>query len=189
MKGLIKDKTGNENITYSQLVNAGFRDLKVFATDLNTSNVREFSADLTPSVIVAESLRASMALPLFFSAWKFPNNNPDDHVYVDGGIVYNYPITAFGDLDKTLGFFLYNESSAATDFDFDELLKYIKLLYKALNTAQDIDFGRDKIEEAVTVKISDLGISSTDLELSDDDKKKLFDSGKQATLTYLAQHK
>lgn len=109
IKKIIKDKTNNENITFSEMGKRGYRNLKVFATDLNSKNVKEFSQSSTPDVIVAESIRASMSIPLFFSAWKFPKNNPDDHVYVDGGTVYNYPITAFVDLKKTLGFFLYNK--------------------------------------------------------------------------------
>ena len=88
-KDLIKHKTGNENITYKEFRNAGFKDLKVFATDLNAKSIQEFSADATPDVIVAESIRASMSIPLFFSAWKFSNGIPNNHIFVDGGTVYN----------------------------------------------------------------------------------------------------
>lgn len=70
MKGVITNKTGIQDITFAQWVERGFLELKVFATDLNTSSIREFSNQTTPDVIVAESLRASMAVPFFFSAWK-----------------------------------------------------------------------------------------------------------------------
>ena len=185
MRKIIKDQTGNENITFSELIKKGYRDLKVFATDLNTASVKEFSNDSTPTVIVAEGLRASMSLPLFFSAWKFPDNNPDNHIYVDGGSVYNYPITAFGDLSRTLGFFLYNDKAVVENLGYDELFKYTKALYRAMTNAQDIDFGKNKSEEEVTVKIDDFGIPSTELNLSEEQKARLFNSGKKSTLYYL----
>ncbi len=185
MKGIINTKTGNGEITFSELVAHGFRDLKVFATDLNTGNVREFSNAATPSVMVAESLRASMAIPLFFASWQFSNQVPDDHIYVDGGTVYVYPITAFGDLSKTLGFYVYNTLNTVSDLGFDELLKFVKLLYQATGNAQAVAFETDKEIEAVTVKINDFGIPSTDLDITEAQKNRLYDSGKQATDAYL----
>jgi NTE family protein len=185
MKDIIKAKTGNGEISFSQLAARGFRELKVFATDLNTGNVKEFSSASTPSVIVAESLRASMAVPLFFASWQFSNHVPDDHIYVDGGTVYIYPINAFGDLSKTLGFYVYNPATTVSDLGFDELLKYVKLLYQATSNAQSVAFDTDKEIEAVTVKINDFGIPSTDLDITDAQKDRLYNSGKQATDDYL----
>lgn len=186
MKGVITNKTGIQDITFAQWVERGFLELKVFATDLNTSSIREFSNQTTPDVIVAESLRASMAVPFFFSAWKFPGGKPDDHVYIDGGTVYSYPVTCFNDLPKTLGFFLYNEAPVVSDLGYDDILKYSHSLFTAMTNAQDQDFGRDKEEEAVTVKISDLGISSLDLKITDEERARLFNAGKKATMDYLA---
>jgi len=185
IKALIKQKTGNENSTFSELSALGYRDLKVFATDLNTSSVREFSNEKTPNVIVAESVRASMSIPLFFSAWKFPKNNPNDHIYVDGGTVYNYPITAFKDSDKTLGFFLYNDKTEVSDLGYNQLDQYIKTLFKTLMKSQDIDFNEDAWENKITVKINDFGISATDFNISSKMEIELYNSGLKATIQYI----
>lgn len=185
IKDIIKTKTGNGEITFAELAAKGFRDLKVFATDLNTGNAKEFSNATTPTVIVAESLRASMAIPLFFAAWQFSNNIPDDHIYVDGGTVYIYPINAFADLSKTLGFYVYNPANKVADLGFDQLLNYVKLLYLATNNVQTVAFETDKEIEAVTVKINDFGIPSTDLNITDAQKDRLYNSGKEATVQYL----
>ena len=71
IQNIVKKKNGEENSTYSDLSKLECRDLKVFAAVLNTSHVKEFSKDITPNVIVAESIRASMSIPFYFSAWKF----------------------------------------------------------------------------------------------------------------------
>lgn len=181
----IKDKTGNPNITFRELKEQNYRDLRVFATDLNEQNVKEFSYEKTPDVVVAYSVRASMSIPLFFEAWKFPNNNPDDHVYVDGGTVYNYPINAFEDLSKTLGFFLYDKQETVNDLDYDHLLKYVKVLFSTLMNSQNIDFDRDSEEHEITVKIDDLGISAVDFDITDAQEKSLYDSGYNSTRAYI----
>lgn len=184
MKKVIKDKTGNENITFAEMSAAGFRDLKVFASDLNTMSIREFSNETTPGVIVAESIRASMSIPLFFKAWKFPNDNPNDHIYVDGGVLYNYPITAFDNYNDTLGFFIKFEEEQS-DLKYDEIIKYVKTLFNTLLSAQDIDFYENEEEEKITVTISNLGISATDFEITEQQKEQLFNEGKKTTLKYI----
>ena len=109
----VKKKLGSKNATFKDLHAKTGMDLRVFATDLNTKNVREFSVAQTPTVAVADAVRASMSIPLFFQAFRFPKNNPNNHIYVDGGTVLNYPITTFDDetpLEETLGFHLDNLS-------------------------------------------------------------------------------
>jgi NTE family protein len=185
LKGIIKDKTGNENITFAELVAAGYRDLHVFSTDLNIQNVREFSEATTPNVVVAEAVRASMSIPFFFKAWQFSNNNPDNHLYVDGGTVYNYPITAFDPIENTLGFFLHSKQPQASDLGYDSIVSYVKNLFETLMNAQNIDFDKDSIENQVTVKIDDLGISAIDFDITDKQETALYNSGLQATEAYL----
>lgn len=186
IKGIIKQKTGNENSTFEDLKNQGFRDLKVFATDLNEASAKEFSFAKSPKVIVAESVRASMSIPFFFEAWKFSNNIPDNHLYVDGGTVYNYPITAFDDLSTTLGFFLYNKNITVSNLDYHELRKYVKTLFLTLMKAQVIDFEKDSLEDKITVMIDDFGIPATDFDIDIEQETQLFNSGLKATAAYLS---
>jgi NTE family protein len=81
--------------TFKDLKEANGKDLYVFAADLNTHSIQEFSFDETPHCVIAEAVRASMSIPLFFKAWQFSNGYPNDHMYVDGGLVYNYPLSFF----------------------------------------------------------------------------------------------
>ncbi len=189
IKGLIKAKTGSENTTYAELASKGFRDLKVFATDLNAGCAKEFSNDKTPGVIVAESVRASMSIPLFFSAWKFPNNNPDDHIYVDGGTVYNYPINAFEDLSKTLGFFLHSSNPPKPNsLGYNHITMYIKSLFHTLMQAQNIEFEKNVQENKISVKVEDFGISATNFSITQEMEDKLYQSGLECTTSYINQN-
>ncbi len=72
MKTQIQNAGLDPNATFTDFKNKGCRDLYVFSTDLNTQGLKEFSVERTPTVIVAEAVRASMSIPLFFEAWQFP---------------------------------------------------------------------------------------------------------------------
>lgn len=67
--------------TFADFHKAGCRELRVFAPDLNMKALKMFSCATTPNVVVAEAIRASMSIPLFFKAWKFTSSIPDNHVF------------------------------------------------------------------------------------------------------------
>ena len=183
---IVADKTGNCDTTFEELNEKGCLGLKVYACNLNTKSIKEFSYELTPTVKVAESVRASMSIPLFFSAWQFPDGNPDQHIYVDGGTVYNYPINAFSELKETLGFFFKkHEEEADSAMSYDHIMKYVSSIFQALLNAQKISFHENAHQVKRTVFIETHGISPTEFKLDDKQKKLLFNAGKEATLEYL----
>jgi len=180
---IIEKKTGNKHLTFAGLKEQGYKTLKVFASDLNTAALTEFSFEKTPDVKIAESIRASMSIPLFFDAWKFPDNKPNNHIFVDGGVLYNYPITAFDDIDKTLGFFIdINEEDDG--LDFNDVSTYLKHLFRTVLNVQDIDFFKTEESENSTVIIKNKGIAITNFSLTKNQKDMLYKEGKQATLNY-----
>ncbi|MDC8005266.1 patatin-like phospholipase family protein [Aureisphaera galaxeae] len=188
IQGIVAEKA-DKNITYGEMKAKGFKELKVFATNLNTQLAQEFSAEETPDVKLAESVRASMSIPLFFAAWQFPHGKPNNHIYVDGGVLYNYPINAY-DLDTTLGFFLHDKHDlSGSDLEYDHLLNYVGSLFQTLLKAQEIDFEASEEETEVSILIDDFGISATNFSIDDEQKTKLFNSGKEATLNYIQKNK
>lgn len=193
MQKCITDKGLAATATFTDFKNAGMLDLHVFATDLNEQGVREFSFATMPNVPVAEAARASMSIPLFFKAWTFSNNNPDNHVYVDGGTIYNYPIDTFdqGVLPnmETLGFYLTNitGSDPVSDLSYDHFFQYARDLFDTLLNAQNIDFKNDPTELKRTVLIDDFGISATNFGLTTDQETQLYNSGKKYAAEFLAK--
>ena len=192
LKNLIKAKNLDENITFIELHQKGFRDLYVYATDLNQFNVKQFSYVDTPKAIVAEAVRASMSIPLFFKAWLFSNGVPDNHIYVDGGVVLNYPLNTFDtpatpDNPQTLGLYLYdyNNLKSPSSLGYDEPIQYCKTLFETLLESQDIDFETDPCLLQRTVRIDDFGILATDFAITDTQKQQLYESGRQYTIAFL----
>lgn len=188
--GGIESRGHDPAMTFADLERLGGRDLRVYATDLTTRDAREFSFRATPRARVAGAVRASMSIPLMFAAWQFADGEPDDHVYIDGGAVLNYPIDAFDAADAidpgTLGLRLYSGSAQPPPGPgFDHPLGYARALFECLLGAQSIDVLHAPAMLARTVQIEDYGLSATDFNLTDADYERLFQSGRSATLAYL----
>ncbi|WP_375416814.1 patatin-like phospholipase family protein [uncultured Hymenobacter sp.] len=82
-----------------------FRDLYVTGTNLTTQRMQVFSYETSPDLRVADAVRISMSIPLYFRAVLLDAQNhvitgkpaPGQpvQVLVDGGLLANYPIDLF----------------------------------------------------------------------------------------------
>ncbi|NOY86431.1 MAG: patatin-like phospholipase family protein [Deltaproteobacteria bacterium] len=92
---IIEAKVGNSEATFKdinkQKEEKGFLDMFFVGTNLSTRFAEVFSFKHTPRMCVADAIRISMSIPLFFAAKR----SPRDDVYVDGGLLDNYPIKLF----------------------------------------------------------------------------------------------
>ncbi len=88
---LIREKTGNPHATFKEIKDKGFLDLYICGTNLSTRFTEVYSPEHTPRMRVADAVRISMSIPLFFAAIR----GQRDDVFVDGGVLRNYPIKLF----------------------------------------------------------------------------------------------
>ncbi len=98
---VIRTKTGNSESTFADLEamqpDKGFKSLYFMGTNLSTRFSEVFSAEHTPRMCVADAVRISMSIPLFFAAKRSVRGD----LYVDGGVLDNYPVKLF-DREKYL---------------------------------------------------------------------------------------
>ncbi len=108
LKTQLAAKTGNPNLTLGELhqltPQKGFRDLYVTGTNLSRQRLEVFSYETHPHLKVADAVRISMSIPLYFRAVLMdesgnvvtkPKRNQPVDVLVDGGMLANYPIDLF----------------------------------------------------------------------------------------------
>jgi NTE family protein len=92
---LIGKKTGKPDATFAQVqqqkADKGFRDMYFMGTNISTHFAEVFSHEHTPRMCVADAVRISMSIPLFFASRRSPRGD----VYVDGGVLDNYPVKLF----------------------------------------------------------------------------------------------
>ena len=113
---LVARKTQQPNLTLGELHAlaqaqphrggpARFRDLYTTGTNLTTQRVQVFSHETTPTMRVADAVRISMSIPLYFRAVLLdaqnnvitgnPASGQPVQVLVDGGLLANYPVDMF----------------------------------------------------------------------------------------------
>jgi NTE family protein len=92
---LIKKKTGNPDATFAEVQKQkkekGFRDMYFIGANISTHFAEVFSHEHTPRMCIADAVRISMSIPLFFASHRSPRGD----VYVDGGLLDNYPVKLF----------------------------------------------------------------------------------------------
>ena len=92
---LIREKTGNGESTFKDVAEQGeakgFKEIYLIGTNLSTHFAEVFSPEHTPRMVLADAVRISMSIPLFFAAKRSLRGD----VYVDGGVLDNYPIKLF----------------------------------------------------------------------------------------------
>ena len=147
-----------------------------------------------------------MSIPLYFEAMRFNGKElGDGDIYVDGGLLDNYPVHIFDTPSRTkllasqkqkvnlrtLGLFLYSQKSEGKNEAENptSLIQYINLLMDNLySTYQLTSKTPDKIDMHRTIRIGDCGVSSTDFSIKAGDEKfnALYESGKSAVQSFFA---
>ncbi len=151
----IAQKTGNPHTTFrdhAAAVDAGKgRQLYLVGTNISTGFAEILSAEHTPRVCIADAVRISMSLPLFFATTRSIRGD----VYVDGGLVDNYPVKLF-DRERYVSrdhsveteyYRRHNESiPGRKDRQIDRYLYNQETLGFRLDSAKEIAVFRDQAE-------------------------------------------
>lgn len=207
MESYVEQKTTDGRATFRDLrekyAARHFKDLHVFGTNLSQQAVQEFSYETTPDVAVADAVRISMSIPFFFEARHYEQAG-QNNVYCDGGVLNNYPISTFDeqstDVDPDSGHTILRRTPnpATLGFHLDNLdqppprpinnvRRFAGSVFDALLNIQNILLKTNPGDERRTVFINDLGVKTTDFQLSDQTKWDLIAQGRIATAAYLSQ--
>jgi NTE family protein len=160
---LIKQKTGNGDSTFADIealkTKRGFKSMYFMGTNLSTTFSEIFSAEHTPRMCVADAVRISMSIPLFFSSVRSVRGD----VYVDGGVLDNYPVKLFdrkkylisNNYSEPAYYNKINQTNAGSDRPITEYVYNKETLGFRLDTKEEISVFRDH-SEPTHKKISDI---------------------------------
>lgn len=109
LKQLVKNKTGNEDLSFAglhqlRLSGDGYKDLYVTGTNISKQQLEIFSYEHSPDMPVALAVRISGGIPFYFQPialddrlQKIEKGDTTSFInyYVDGGMLCNYPISMF----------------------------------------------------------------------------------------------
>jgi len=204
----IKARTGSEGFTFRDLhklksKNAAFKDLYITATNLSRQQVTVFSWKNFPDMKISTAVRASMSVPLYFSAVfldragnKITNNkkeSDDCDVYIDGGVLANYPLTIFDSLYEkkyTIGCKLdrpeqitYRKSdpNGLAPYPIKNFKTYVSAFYNLMLEGMN---SPTPDEATRTIYISTGNINPRVRKISRQQKQLLYDNGKNAATKF-----
>jgi predicted acylesterase/phospholipase RssA len=95
IKQKIKDKTGDENITFSQVLKKYNINLQIGVTNLSKSTFEIMNSSTNPDLPIYIAIKASIAIPFIFEPVVIGND-----IYCDGGLLDNLPIEYVINLEK-----------------------------------------------------------------------------------------
>ncbi len=195
---------GNGRATFREFKERGFRDLYVVAANVSRHRAEVFSAVDTPDVAVADAVRMSISIPIFFEALRFDGRQlGQGDYYTDGGIYDNFPMHIFDDEAyvsqnwafreginwETLGLFLYPEKIASlSEPELPEnVWQFLLLSLRNMYDAHQIsNYQTNPVDKHRTIEISDCGITAVDfdIELGSEKYHQLYASGQQSVRTF-----
>jgi NTE family protein len=158
----------------------GKKDLVIIASDLTHQEILRFDKQSNPKMFVAEAVRMSISIPLFFRACQL-----GEALVVDGGILSNYPLWVFDSSPRrTIGFKLVSAAEEAVPIAPASFVGFLSAMLGTMMAAHDKEDARDQ-RRASTIHIPTRSIRATQFHLSEDEKTMLYNSGYVAATEFL----
>ncbi|XP_048758852.2 uncharacterized protein LOC125668600 [Ostrea edulis] len=82
-------------VTFKELYEKNSKELCIVVTNISTQMEEYCHVKTTPDLEIVQAVRMSMSIPVVFEDVRLMNNTGREAVYVDGGVLCNYPIFCF----------------------------------------------------------------------------------------------
>jgi NTE family protein len=121
---ILHQKGFDKDITFIELAARTSLGFRCYATELQTSTIKEMSAAATPTMSVRLGLRATMSLPIMYSPVPYENT-----LLVDGGLLHNLPLVFLNqeEITNTWGVLFISGSKKVESID--SVIDFFKYVY------------------------------------------------------------
>lgn len=150
---------------------------------------------------VAQAVRMSMSIPIFFEPVRFTNRLTDEeHLIVDGGMLSNFPVWLFDAEEPqwpTIGMKLVRSPETPIGEELAEpvpragvkqVIGYLRSLVDTMMAAHDRLYVEQHDFDRRTIGIDTLGVGTTEFDLSPERALALYESGRTAAKEFLAKN-
>ena len=176
---MLEAKDIDKHITFMELYKKTNINLIITSTCINDKTLHYISYKTYPDMPIITGMRTSSSVPFWFIPVKY-----DNKLFIDGGIMNNYPINLFYDcMDRVIGVYL-NEIRKSDEIDNLEtfLNSIVECLYEGV--AETL-IGNCHIQ---TIKLSLPKVSMLTTTLDSNTKNILFQFGFTETIKFLDQY-
>ena len=178
---LINAKLKQYRITFKELYDKTNKKLIVAATCVNKKKIIYYNYLETPDAIVSETIRKSISVPFLFKPIK---DESDGLLYVDGGLINNFPINLFKtDSKETLGFLLYSEECVESEnTEITSFESYVIALMDCMYKETIRCYLKDYSDNMIVLKAN---VNFFNFFITQEDKYRLIEQGYQDTKKFL----
>lgn len=152
IKKCIKDKTGNEDITFCQIQERFNIKLSIGITNLTTSKFELLGCHNMPNLPIYQAINASIAIPFIFEPVVINNN-----VCCDGGLLDNLPIDDIVNLEDNIHQSIEQVIQSTQSTQVDENTINNSSIEKNANTTENANT-KEKVKTNERDTINTLGI-------------------------------
>lgn len=173
---MMESKDINTHITFSELYKKTNIKLIMTSTCINDKTLHYISHETYPDMPVITGLRMSSSVPFWFVPVKY-----DNKLFIDGGIMNNYPINLFYEcIDRVIGVYL---DEIRENDNIDNLETFLKSIIECLfEGVSDTLIGNCR---AQTIKLYLPKVSMLTATLDNETKIQLFKFGYNETLKFI----
>jgi NTE family protein len=153
--------------------------LRIVATDLNKGKPFICSPYDTPNYSIANAIRASMSVPLYYQPFVCPETG---HFLVDGAVISNYPLFVLSKEEqaRTLGILIRTSVEPKETIEFEEyLLRPLSIMYVNKMECESTLYS----SHCIQIMLGQVNI--IDFSLTKEVKQETIQKGKEAVHTYM----
>lgn len=141
---VLRQKGFGPTTTFRELADHCPVSLRCYATELQTSKIREFSVKASPTATIVFAIHASMALPVLYTPVKDPASNI---LLVDGGILHNLPLVFLNEQEtaETIGILFTGgegegEGDAEVESQEPTIIDVCRYIYNTVNVMRTLPY-------------------------------------------------
>jgi len=150
---VLRQKGFGPDTTFRDLADHYPIGLRCYATELQTSKVREFSVKASPHTKIVFAIHASMALPVLYT----PVKDPDSPILlVDGGILHNLPLVFLNQQEtaETIGIlFTGGEDEGQSESQEPTIIDICRYIYNTVNVMRTLPYIEKYKENLITINL------------------------------------
>lgn len=176
IKKFFKHKNIDNNITFIELYEKTKIKLVITGTNLTKGNLEYFNYETTPNMSVILANKISACIPCYFTPIRYNNC-----VYVDGGVLNNFPINYISNDDRKNTIGLYTDKDNYNNLDIENnIIDYIITIYESIKP-------KIIVNEGYMIKLNP-DIICLDFNICKEDKIKCFEYGTNYMLKYISMN-
>lgn len=169
---------GNAHITLGQILEKYGSTLVITGTEVTLKKTHYFTPETHPELELVEAIRISGGFPL-----AYPPVSKGLDLYIDGGLLNNYPIRKLYDYlpqEQVLGSKLVSTSDVLRERIVpQDLIHYIKILIEILHS-QNLKVHVEDEDWLRTIKVDIGNVTPLDFDICSDQKLRLISAGENA---------